>query len=111
MWSFYTIHTQTHGHIMQMAWYLLRGYGYILQGIAVLEGTVKYRHQGGGQHHTGQFEVSCNNNILSYSTFFYRPKKPETCTQTSLNQVRELTRERILPDDGDSPERNRRRAS
>ena len=41
-------------------WYLeniLRGDGYRLEGLTVVEGTVRYRNQGGGQDHTSQLRV------------------------------------------------------
>ena len=43
---------------------ILRGYGYRLEGRAGLEGSTEYRHQGGGQDHTHQLRVSCNNTII-----------------------------------------------
>ena len=45
-----------------MVSYLLRGYGYRQEGTAVIEGIVRYDHQGGGQEHTTQIIVSYNNN-------------------------------------------------
>ena len=36
---------------------LLRGYSYRFQGVAGIEGIVRYRHQGGGQEHTHQLIV------------------------------------------------------
>ena len=42
--------------------YFLRGYGYRLEGVAGIEDTVRYGHQGGGQDYTGQLRVPYNNN-------------------------------------------------
>ena len=36
---------------------LLRGYSYRFQGVAGIEGIVRYRHQGGGQDHPHQLIV------------------------------------------------------
>ena len=42
---------------------LLRGYGYRLEGRALREGIVRYDHKGGGQDHTSQLIVTCDNTI------------------------------------------------
>ena len=38
----------------------LRGDGQRLKGVAVIEGIVRYRHEGGGQLHAHQIIVRCN---------------------------------------------------
>ena len=47
--------------IIQQAKELLRGDGYRLEVRAVCEGRSQYHHQGGGQDHTSQLNVTCNN--------------------------------------------------
>ena len=44
--------------------FLLRGDGHGLEGRAVIEGIVRYDHQGGGQDHTHQIIVPYNNTIM-----------------------------------------------
>ena len=44
--------------------YLLRGYVKCLEGRTGFKGIVRYLYQGGGQEHTGQLIVSCNNMII-----------------------------------------------
>ena len=43
-----------------VTWDLLRGNRHRLQGVAVIKGIVRYRHQGGGQHDAHQVIVRCN---------------------------------------------------
>ena len=44
--------------------FLLRGDGHVQEGGAVIEGIVRYGHQGGGQDHTHQIRVPYNNTIM-----------------------------------------------
>ena len=44
--------------------FFLRGDGHVLEGRAVIEGTMRYGNQGGGQDHTHQLRVFYNNTIM-----------------------------------------------
>jgi len=42
---------------------ILRGYDYRLEGNAVIEGVIRYGHQGGGQTHTLQLIIIYNDTM------------------------------------------------
>ena len=76
---------------IQVITHILRGYGYRRQGIAGWEGKVQYRHQIGGQEHTGQ--------LSSYI------QQPMQLRNTRFLNLVVLTNERIRTEEGDAPEK------
>ena len=75
-------------------------YGYYLEGSAELEGTVRYRHQGGGQEHTGQLRVIYKRELNFHIQLII--------VQLPLHRVRLLTIERIRAKKSDSPEKKKK---